>query len=320
MNDSKNQVFISHASEDKERFVIKFASYLLNKGIEVWLDKWEMLPGDSLVDKIFEEGLKNASGVIIVLSNNSINRKWVREELNTAVINRINKNSKLIPVILDGIQRETIPQSLHNTVWEIISDINNFDNNADRIIASLTGLKLKPSKGRLPKYAISQIDIISDLTKIDTLVHKAICEIGMEDGDLIAESSKIFAALEVVEIPKEEIIDSIQILDNRYYIKASWDSGGFSHALITTFGFQEYARLYLINYNESINSVASYIVNAGNDAQYTTEIAEKLSLPLVLVNHIIDLFYENGFVDKKEMTGNITLVYNLSPELKRRLM
>jgi histidyl-tRNA synthetase len=68
------KVFISHASEDKERFVLDFATKLRNTGIDAWLDKWEMLPGDSLVDKIFEEGIKNASAFIVVLSSNSVNK------------------------------------------------------------------------------------------------------------------------------------------------------------------------------------------------------------------------------------------------------
>jgi hypothetical protein len=313
------RVFISHASEDKERFVLKFSEYLLKNGIDVWLDRWEMLPGDSLIDKIFEEGLKNASAVIVVLSINSVNKKWVREELNTALINRINKNSKLIPIILDNLTRENIPQSLHNTVWETVNDVNKFEKSADRIIAALIGQKAKPEIGSLPTYAVSELELIPDLTKIDTIVLKVICEIGLKVGYLLADSSKIFAELKAFEISIEDIIDSIKILDGRYYIKASWDSSGFSHASITTYGFKEYAKIYLKNYDESITSVASFLVNAGDVVQESNSIALKLSLPLVIVNHIIDVFYENGFVDKKEMTGNITLVYKISPELKRRL-
>jgi hypothetical protein len=62
------KVFLSHASEDKGRFVLDFARQLRENGVDVWLDQWEMKPGDSLVDKIFDEGLKDASAVIIVLS------------------------------------------------------------------------------------------------------------------------------------------------------------------------------------------------------------------------------------------------------------
>jgi hypothetical protein len=57
------KVFLSHASEDKGRFVLDFARQLRENGVDVWLDQWEMKPGDSLVDKIFDEGLKDASAV-----------------------------------------------------------------------------------------------------------------------------------------------------------------------------------------------------------------------------------------------------------------
>src|ERR1039458_2379573 len=95
------KVFLSHASEDKERFVIPFATSLRQRGIEVWLDKWEILPGDSLVDKLFEEGLKEADAVLVVVSAASVSKPWVREELNTAIVNRITKQTKVIPVLLD---------------------------------------------------------------------------------------------------------------------------------------------------------------------------------------------------------------------------
>jgi TIR domain len=74
------KVFLSHASEDKQRFVLPFATSLREKGIDVWLDKWEILPGDSLVDKLFEEGLKEAEAVLIVISAVSVTKPWVRQE------------------------------------------------------------------------------------------------------------------------------------------------------------------------------------------------------------------------------------------------
>ena len=45
--DKNPKVFISHASDDKERFVKKFALKLRNKGVDAWLDRWEIKPGDS---------------------------------------------------------------------------------------------------------------------------------------------------------------------------------------------------------------------------------------------------------------------------------
>lgn len=37
------KVFVSHASEDKEHFVVEFATKLRARGIDAWLDKWEIL-------------------------------------------------------------------------------------------------------------------------------------------------------------------------------------------------------------------------------------------------------------------------------------
>ena len=111
------KVFVSHASEDKERFVLDFAKKLRSVGIDAWLDKWEMLPGDSLVDKIFEEGIKEADSFIVVLSINSINKPWVREELNTAIVKRISDRTKIIPIVLDNVE---VPECLKSTLYEPI--------------------------------------------------------------------------------------------------------------------------------------------------------------------------------------------------------
>jgi uncharacterized Zn-finger protein len=68
------RVFVSHASEDKDRFVRAFATRLREKGIEAWVDEWEIYPGDSLVRKIYEAGIGAAQAVLIVLSRNSVDK------------------------------------------------------------------------------------------------------------------------------------------------------------------------------------------------------------------------------------------------------
>ncbi len=118
MNDIPPKVFISHASEDKERFVMKFATKLREKRVDAWFDKWEIKVGDSLIDKIFEEGISNYQVFIIILSKKSINKKWVKEELNSAQIQRIEKNTKIIPIIID--KNIEVPTSLKHLVWEKI--------------------------------------------------------------------------------------------------------------------------------------------------------------------------------------------------------
>ncbi|MFN9951710.1 MAG: toll/interleukin-1 receptor domain-containing protein, partial [bacterium] len=45
------KVFISHSSRDKP-VVEPLARYLRSVGIDAWLDKWEIAPGDDIIAKI----------------------------------------------------------------------------------------------------------------------------------------------------------------------------------------------------------------------------------------------------------------------------
>ena len=40
------KLFISYASEDKHRFVDAVTTRLRKNGVDAWLDRWEMLPGE----------------------------------------------------------------------------------------------------------------------------------------------------------------------------------------------------------------------------------------------------------------------------------
>jgi hypothetical protein len=148
------KVFLSHASEDKPRFVNEFAARLRENGVDAWLDKWEMLPGDSLVDKIFEEGLKEADAVIIVLSINSVSKPWVKEELNSSVIARLQKGTRLIPVVIDECD---VPEALRSIFRESIRDVANYSDSFERILASIFGKSIKPELGRPPAYVSSHL-------------------------------------------------------------------------------------------------------------------------------------------------------------------
>ena len=114
------------------------------------LIKWEILPGDSLVDKIYEEGLKHAQAVIVVLSRNSINKPWARDELNAAVVKKINGLSKLIPVVIDDC---AIPEALSSTVWQRIGSLASYERELERIVSAILDHREKPPIGDLPLYA-----------------------------------------------------------------------------------------------------------------------------------------------------------------------
>lgn len=62
---SAKRVFISHSSKDKPA-VEKLARALRAKGIDAWLDKWEIAPGDDIVARI-NEGLEECADLEAML-------------------------------------------------------------------------------------------------------------------------------------------------------------------------------------------------------------------------------------------------------------
>ncbi len=313
------KVFVCHASEDKERFVRDFATKLHSKGIDAWVDEREMLPGDSLVDKIFEEGIKNAQAVIVVLSKYSVDKPWVREELNASMVKRINEGSKLIPVIIDDCQ---VPVCLQSTVWEKIENLNNYDAEFERIVMSIYGQRDKPPIGTPPSYTQTKADILPDLTEIDSLVFKLSCEKAIEIGDNIIQTEIIMEQTKSLGIHQEEFFESLEILENRGYIKATRVFGNIpiSHFLITVYGFEKYAHAYIEGYNSIFQSVAFQIVN--HDKKNNKSISMALNQPQMIVNHILDVLQISGKikVTNEGGGGRNICIFSVSPELKRMLI
>lgn len=309
------KVFVSHASEDKDRFVLGFAKKLRENGIDAWLDKWEMRPGDSLVDKIFEEGIKEAKAFIIILSSFSVQKPWVREELNAAVVKRINNGTKLIPVVIDECE---VPEALKSTVWENVKDINSYESNLDRIVSSIYGLTDKPPLGKPPKYTKSIVQVIGQLNNIDSLVLRLSCESVIETGNTLVNPSNVFFQNENSDLPENELDDSFEILDQQGYIKINRTfGGGASSYFVTNFGFQKFAESCLPNYQDILTSVVSLIVNEGlatND-----EIVLKLNEKKVIVDHILDVLEANNHIKVAKMIGGLVQIFNVSPSLKRAL-
>jgi hypothetical protein len=309
------RVFVSHASEDKDRFVLEFATRLRERGIDAWLDKWEMLPGDSLVDKIFEEGIKDASAVIVVLSKFSVEKPWVKEELNAACVKRINGGSKLIPVVIDDCE---VPEVLKSTLWERISDVSSYDESLERIVSSVFGVTDKPPLGSPPAYAQSFVPPIGDLSNMDSLVLRLSCEHALRTGHEFIEPSEALLSGETPAIPEGELSDSLEMLDRGGYIKVTRLIGmAFCPYRVTTFGFRAYAEACIPDYEERIASVVSVIVNEGlvdNDA-----IRERLNESGMLVDHILSLLRNLGHIRLAELIGGFSRIIDVSPALKRML-
>ena len=103
-------VFLSHSSKDKP-FVRELAGFLEKDGdIKVWLDEREIAPGGNIVGSI-AEGL-DSDFILLILSPNSVDSKWVKEEWTDAFWDQTNnRKTKLLGVLYRDC---TIPRLLRN--------------------------------------------------------------------------------------------------------------------------------------------------------------------------------------------------------------
>lgn len=93
----KYDVFISHASEDKEAFVRPFAMKLTAAGIEPFYDEMSMTWGDSLRRRI-EQGLARSRFGIVILSKSFFAKEWPQRELDGLVALEIHGQSRILPI------------------------------------------------------------------------------------------------------------------------------------------------------------------------------------------------------------------------------
>lgn len=134
-------VFVSHASEDKDEVVRPLAIALKDLGLKVWYDEFELKIGDSLRKKI-DKGLANSRFGIVVLSKDFFRKGWTNYELDGIVSKAVSGEQIILPIwhnitkqellgfspsLADKVARSTTT----HTVEEIANEISELIKNSD---------------------------------------------------------------------------------------------------------------------------------------------------------------------------------------------
>lgn len=90
-------VFLSHASEDKDAVAIPLAEALRELGVTVWLDSLELSVGDSLRRRI-DQGIASSRFGIVVCSSSFFEKGWTQYELDGLVTRTVAGAQRMLPV------------------------------------------------------------------------------------------------------------------------------------------------------------------------------------------------------------------------------
>lgn len=136
---SAYDVFISHASEDKDEVVRPLAVALQAAGLNVWYDEFELKIGDSLRRKI-DKGIGRSRFGVVVLSQAFFGKGWPEYELDGLVTRAVSGEQNLLPIwhkvtksevvgysssLADRIARNTATHTVEEIAAEIADVIRN---------------------------------------------------------------------------------------------------------------------------------------------------------------------------------------------------
>lgn len=337
MDQKQPIAIICHASEDKQSFVLPFSYKLADYGIKVLVDDWEMQANDSLIERIFIEGVKNTDAFLIVLSNLSVNKSWVTEELRAGLVKRIGIHCKLVPVLIEDA---VIPDVLAATEWVKIRDLDNYDREMLQIARAIRnepvepviktevketphvvpGAISTPGIGAVaPAPASSAETSIPGLTQNEVLVLKVSNEYAVEKNRTFINTTDVVRVLQTSGLTPQEIDKALDILDEKGLVKAARILGAARIEIynVTPFGFEAYARAFIPGYEDLSLKMLSALANEGlatND-----DLASRFNIPMSVANFTLDVFESKNLIKKGKSLGGAVLVKNVTDAGKKLL-
>ena len=179
MGENAPKVFCSHRSVDKPA-VEDIARRLRERGIDAWLDIWEVAAGDDVVARI-NEGLGVCQAVLIFFSRQTASGAWVTAEISAAIARMIEDGVRVIPVLIDD--DAPIPALLRPRARRGIEEF-------DAIVDGILGRSSKPPLG--PASSPARVERLTIGLELDEETGLSVT--AERDGESVARVANVTVA------------------------------------------------------------------------------------------------------------------------------
>jgi hypothetical protein len=149
-SDKKRLVYLAHATEDKG-LARPIAEGLIERGIDVWYDQWEIGLGDSVRRKM-EQGLGDCTHFVALLTHTSLKKPWVHEELDAGLLAAVEGRARFVGLRSD-IELAELPPLLKN---RLAPELVLTKDGLDALAAQIYGVTEKPALGPAPPHVQRQ--------------------------------------------------------------------------------------------------------------------------------------------------------------------
>ncbi|WP_416482343.1 toll/interleukin-1 receptor domain-containing protein [Streptomyces sp. CL12] len=129
-------MFVSYAREDAA-WTRALATGLSRRGLDVFFDEWDVLPGDVTVHRT-DDAIGEAACAVVVISPASRTSPWAREEYAALATAGAQRNLRLIPVLIGDAP---LPPFAANRVWRDFRNVDerDYEIKVDELVAAILG-------------------------------------------------------------------------------------------------------------------------------------------------------------------------------------
>lgn len=220
MNSTKEKtydVFISHASEDKEKMAIPLYCHLSHEGYRVWLDKFEIKLGTKLEEAI-NDGIDQSRMGIALISDSYLHemKHWTKEELK--LMSQLLDKRLLIPILYKMKKEEAVnilPELKEYRFFELSKGIDEVVGEISRVLGLA---RVKPVNNQQDDIYLMYRNLCRDNDLLEELCY----EISREDTFRVATADYL------IEEMDENISDALEDLATicpRDHIKTFYNAG-----------------------------------------------------------------------------------------------
>jgi hypothetical protein len=253
------RVFLCYGSEDYS-MAERLARALMKDGIDIWWDNWEISSGDSHRQKI-DSGLGNCTHFLALLTPASIEKPWVKLEMDAAYVKRVRGQAKFIPLRY-GITPLDLPPLLAGMQSPDITD-QNFEDAVRDLVNDIHGVSQKPQLGSPP---VSTALPATEFSQIATAISKIFVE--QTKTAMFGDPQKRVEDLAIaVEASEDDVEDALREL--RDYVTVS-----AGRAMPKGELFAEFDK-YFMDWSPEFDAlkIAADLVNDSNFPHDTAEVA-----------------------------------------------
>lgn len=155
-------------------------------------------------------------------------------------------------------------------------------------------------------------------TNADWEIFEIVCELAKEKDHNNLHRRDLELAVAKLNLPEEEIKDSLEILEDKGLIGLSYTMGSRmpSHTLVTSKALRLYFNYAMSDYATQRKEIANLLL----DNIYTSsDLADKSGLSMLFVLHILQEFESRGWISKIHWSGGIAVTHVTSGVHLKRL-